>query len=299
MLDKQEALVPVNSGSMTRANTDEMLIRLFLGTKSSPNTRLTYETAIAQFLAFVGGRTLASITLDDLVEYKEHTQVTFASAHTRKLKLNAIKSLLSFAVKVGYVRFNVGAAIEAEKAGNRLAERILSEAEVLNILNTTKKLRDRLVIQLLYASGGRVSEIANLKWKDVKQNGESGQITVVGKGNVERAILLSKKTFGALMDFKPFHSVDVDFVFLSQRNKAEKNGLDSSAIWRIVKNAGERVGLDNVSPHFFRHSHASHALDRGASIVLVKDTLGHANIATTNGYLHAKPNDSSALHLAV
>jgi len=293
------ALEPTASTSMTRANTDEKLIRLFLGTKSSPNTKLTYETAITQFVEFIGGREIATVTLEDLVDYKEHIQIAFASAHTRKLKLNAVKSLLSFAVKVGYVRFNVGAAVEAERAGNRLAERILSEAEVLNILNNTKKLRDRLVIQLLYASGGRVSEIANLKWKDLKQNGESGQITVVGKGNVQRSILLSRNTFKALMQYKPKDAVDTNYLFVSQRNKTEKHNLDSSAIWRIVKNAGEKVGLANVSPHWFRHSHASHALDRGASIVLVKDTLGHANIATTNGYLHAKPNDSSALHLSI
>ena len=175
----------------------------------------------------------------------------------------------------------------------------MTEAEVLNILNNTKKLRDRLVIQLLYASGRRVSEIGNLKWKDVKQNGESGQITVVGKGNQERAILLSKNTFRALMQFKPNDAVDADFVFLSQRDKADKNGLDASAIWSIVKSAGQRVGIVDVSPHFFRHSHASHSLDRGANIALVKETLGHANISTTNLYIHAKPSSSSALYLAV
>jgi integrase/recombinase XerD len=71
-------------------------------------------------------------------------------------------------------------------------------------------------------------------------------------------------------------------------------------IWRIVAKAAQRAGIEgNVSPHWFRHSHASHALTRGASVALVRDTLGHESLTTTSKYLHAKPTDSSSLHLAV
>ncbi len=73
-----------------------------------------------------------------------------------------------------------------------------------------------------------------------------------------------------------------------------------SAIWRIVRKAARRAGIEsNVSPHWFRHAHISHALDRGASMALVRDSVGHSSVSTTNGYLHARPNDSSALYLAV
>ncbi|MBI1249344.1 tyrosine-type recombinase/integrase, partial [bacterium] len=78
----------------------------------------------------------------------------------------------------------------------------------------------------------------------------------------------------------------------------KKGHLDESAIWRIVKKASERAGIDkDVSCHWFRHAHASHALDRGCPIHLVQATLGHASISTTGRYLHARPTDSSGNYL--
>ncbi len=75
---------------------------------------------------------------------------------------------------------------------------------------------------------------------------------------------------------------------------------DKSAARRIVRQAAARAGIDgHVSPHWLRHAHASHALERGAPVALVRDTLGHSSVGTTNGYLHARPNDSSARYLAV
>ena len=73
-----------------------------------------------------------------------------------------------------------------------------------------------------------------------------------------------------------------------------------AAIWRIVRKAARRAGIEgDVSPHWLRHAHASHALERGAPMALVRDSMGHSSVSTTNGYLHARPNDSSALYLAV
>jgi integrase/recombinase XerD len=74
----------------------------------------------------------------------------------------------------------------------------------------------------------------------------------------------------------------------------------ASRVWQIVREAAQRAGIvGNVSPHWFRHSHASHALERGASVALVRDTLGHSSLQVTSRYTHAKPDQSSALHLAV
>ena len=76
--------------------------------------------------------------------------------------------------------------------------------------------------------------------------------------------------------------------------------LKANAVWRIVRKAARCAGLEgDVSPHWFRHAHISHALDRGASMALVRDSVGHSSVSTTNGYLHARPNDGSARYLAV
>ncbi|MCB0113995.1 MAG: tyrosine-type recombinase/integrase, partial [Caldilineaceae bacterium] len=89
---------------------------------------------------------------------------------------------------------------------------------------------------------------------------------------------------------------DDEAVFRSQKGGA----LDPSQIWRIVRAAAQRAGIvGHVSPHWFRHSHASHALERGASVALVRDTLGHSSLAVTSMYTHARPTESSALHLAI
>jgi integrase/recombinase XerD len=92
------------------------------------------------------------------------------------------------------------------------------------------------------------------------------------------------------------HSKIDDPVFRSKRG----NHLDPVQAWRIVRAAAKRASIEgNVSPHWFRHSHASHALERGATVALVRDTLGHSSLAVTSMYVHAKPDDSSALHLPV
>lgn len=282
-----------------RATNDGMLIDVWLRNKESAHTRKSYKASVAQFQTFIGGKLLAQVSLEDLLEYKEHLAATYSSRATQAAKLDAVKSLLTFGQESGYLVFNVGSAIKSAKVPNTLAERILSEEQVLQLVNAPKRQRDRLLLRLLYASGGRVSEIANLKWKDVQPNGQSGQITVTGKGEKTRAILLKPETYKMLLSIKPEDAQSNDFVFLSQRNKADKNGLDDTAILRIVQKAGEAIGIPDVSPHWLRHSHASHALDRGASIVTVKETLGHSNISVTNKYVHAKPNESSALHLAI
>ena len=117
----------------------------------------------------------------------------------------------------------------------------------------------------------------------------------VGKGGKTRVVLLSRTTWRALAALRGGAGTD-DPVFWSRKSGA----LDPSAVHRVVKAAAERAGLDPaVSAHWLRHAHASHALDRGAPIHLVQATLGHASVATTGRYLHARPSESSSKYLAV
>jgi len=91
-------------------------------------------------------------------------------------------------------------------------------------------------------------------------------------------------------------------VFQSQRRRGQegRNGqLDRSAVNRIVRRAGRLIDLPHLSPHWLRHAHASHALDRGATVAVVRETLGHSSIAVTSRYLHAKPGESSGLYLGI
>jgi len=120
-------------------------------------------------------------------------------------------------------------------------------------------------------------------------------VTVFGKGGKTRTVLLPADVWRDLVSLRGNASLE-DPVFRSRRGRH----LDPSAVFRIVRRAAERAELEggaNVSPHWLRHAHGSHAIDRGASLPEVQSTLGHGNIATTSGYRHARPNTSSGLHL--
>lgn len=273
-----------------QATTDLQLIALWLHGKS-PHSQRAYRADVEKFTAHVA-KPLQAVTLADLQSFVDSLN---GSDNTRKRIVSSVKSLFTFGQKLGYLQFNVAAALKAPKPKNALAERILSESEVLAMITLTTKSRDKVLLTLLYASAGRVSEICGLTWADVQPSGNSGQVTLYGKGGETRAVKLSKATWKTLQALRGDAGAD-EPVFASQKG----GRLDASQVWRIVRNAAKRAGIDgNVSPHWFRHSHASHALERGASVALVRDTLGHSSLQVTSRYTHAKPDTSSALHLAV
>ena len=291
-----------------QAHNDQQLIALWLHGKSAHSQR-AYMVDVEKFFGYVGTPLVWFETVwnDDTGkmetrrrEIKLETLQAFSdtlkgSANSRKRIVSSVKSLFTFGQKLGYLQFNVAAALKAPKPKNTLAERILSESEVLTMIALTTKERDKVLLRLLYASAGRVSEICGLCWRDVQPSGDSGQVTLFGKGGDTRAVKLSKETWKALQSIRNGASADAP-VFASQMGGA----MVASRIWQIVREAARRAGIaGNVSPHWFRHSHASHALDRGASVALVRDTLGHSSLAVTSRYTHAKPDQSSALHLAV
>jgi integrase/recombinase XerD len=178
---------------------------------------------------------------------------------------------------------------------NKLAERILGEADVMRMIALEPQLRNRTLLTVLYAGGLRVSELCALTWRDLAARDDAGQATVFGKGGKTRAILFSTTTWKALEAVRDATILEGP-VFRSRKGGA----LDRAQVHRIVKAAAMRAGLSaDVSAHWFRHAHASHSLERGAPIHLVQATLGHASVATTGRYLHARPTDSSARYLGV
>ena len=221
-------------------------------------------------------------------------QITLSgSDNSKRVAVGAIKSLFSFAKQLGVISTNLGILVKSHKAKNRLAERILTEEEVKKIISAVTNRRDRAIIRLLYFGGLRVSELCNLKWRDLKARGDAGQITVFGKGDKTRVVLIGTSVWQELQQLKQNAKKD-EPVFVS----AKGGHLCRSMVFHIVKNAAGRAGLEsNVSPHWLRHSHASHSLDRGAPIHLLQKTLGHSSVTITEMYLHVRPTDSSSLYL--
>ena len=283
------------TATATDAVTDEQLIAVWLRTKRSDNTRKAYTADVTRFRSYVP-KPLARVSVDDLAAFQEHLSASHLAASSQARILRAVKSLLSFGARVRYLPFDVGKAIAVQSPKNRLAARILSEMDVLRMIDGELNRRNHALLRLLYATGGRVSEIVALTWADIQENPRGGQVTLYGKGGKTRVAVVSAVTYRELLDLRGEAADDAP-VFVSRTGGGH---LHPSQVHRIVRAAAERAGINgNVSPHWLRHSHASHALDRGANIAVVKDTLGHSSIAVTNAYLHAKPGDSSGLHLPV
>jgi integrase/recombinase XerD len=288
MVVAPSGLGPAHDGAQ-----DAQLVALWLSLKTSSRTRRAYAAEVARFVAFVQ-KPLSWVTLTDLQVWGEHLGQGSLKPASQNRAMTALKSLLSFAQETGYVPFNVGAAVKLRPHRDGLAQRILEESEVARLIDAAPEGRDRVLLKMLYVSGVRVSEVCGLKWCDAVTRQEGGQITVFGKGAKTRAILLKPKIWQQLLSIKG-EAKAVDPVFRSRKGAG---ALDVSQVRRIVYDAAKKAGLEQkVSPHWMRHAHASHALDRSAPIHLVQATLGHASVSTTGRYLHARPTESSSFYL--
>lgn len=288
---------------LTEAATDGHLVQLWLRTKRSAHTQRAYLRDATQFLQHAAVP-LHEVRVEHLQAYSDDLYAREYADTTRARKLSAVKSLFTFAHTVGYLPFNAGAVLAQVSVRGRLAERILPEAQVQRILALETHPRNHPLLRLFYATGARVSELCALKVRDLQARTErrsgrpAGQITLFGKGGKTRAVLVSADTWATLLPLIEQASSDAPVFRSRKRRHAGQNTgghLDPSQAWRIVRGAAQRAGIDHaVSPHWFRHAHASHALDRGAPAHLVRDTLGHGSLLTTNQYTHARPDQSSS-----
>ncbi|WP_245615362.1 tyrosine-type recombinase/integrase [Muricoccus aerilatus] len=285
------ASVPALPASPVQATSDDHLIQLWLHERSRHTVR-AYEADARAFLSHAA-KPLQAVTLGDVQAYGG-SLVHLATA-TRARRLGAVKSLVAFGHRLGYLAFNVGASIRLPAIKATLAERIIGEGDVLALLALERQPRDKALLSLLYRGGLRISEAVGLRWRDLAlRSDEGGQITVFGKGGKTRTVLLSAKTWSLLETIRPNTAASDAPVFLSR----EGNPLSPQQAHNVVKRAAARAGISPaLSAHWLRHAHASHSLDRGAKIHVVQATLGHSNVATTSRYLHARPTESSSLFL--
>jgi len=279
-----------------RADAMQALLTSWLHGRS-PHSIRAYQANIARFLAHAR-QPLTAVMLADLQGYADSLAAAGLAPASQARMLAAVKSLLSFAHTTGYLPYNPGRGLRLPGVRGRLAERIPSEEDVLSLLAHEPNRRNHALIRLLYAAGLRLSEACALCWRDIQPRGNAGQVTVWGKGEKERAVLLTEGTWRELMALRPRDASPDAPVFRSRQGMP----LSPSQAWRVVKAAATRAGLASAptfSPHWLRHAHASHALDRGAPISLVREGLGHASLATTSRYTHARPGDGVGTYLPI
>jgi site-specific recombinase XerD len=273
-------------------NDDRDLVELWLSLKTSDHTRRAYAFEAGRFLTALG-KPLSGATLRDVQDWAAGLERGIKPA-TLNRSLTAIKSLFAFGHETGYLPFNVAVAVKLRPRRDDLAQRILDEDAVAQLIAAAGEGRDRVLLKLLYVSGARVSEICGLRWRDTVARQGGGQVTLYGKGGKTRTVLLRENVWGELMGLREGSDAG-EPVFQSRKGRGQ---LDPSHVRRIVYAAARKAGLaQKVSPHWMRHAHASHALDHHAPIHLVQATLGHASVATTGRYLHARPAESSSFYL--
>lgn len=267
------------------AVSDSHLVTLWL-TGRPESTVSVYQPVVEAFVVSMLPKGVRDLTVADVIEWSDGL---VGATATRARLVSTIKSFLSFAWRTGYTSINVGRMLKCIKVIDKLTEKWMDEDQVRSVVAAAPEGRDRALVRLIYVGGLRISEASKLRWIDVTP----GRVAVVGKGAKARTVVVSTSVTDALMATKGLDAAPTDPVFVSYTGRS----LDVRNAREIVYKAAKRAGL-KLSPHWLRHAHASHAVDRGAPLNLVQRSLGHANVSTTSRYLHARPNSGSSTFLA-
>ncbi len=295
---------PIGAGRFvhTKATNDQALMMEWLGGYDG-HTRRAYERIGHRFLEALD-TPLRDAAVEDYRRAVDTLAIkpdgSEASNATKATYTATIKSFLGFAHQLGYIAFNAAPLIKVKKAQRDLAKRIISEIDIGLLITNSETTRERLLVEVGYYGGLRVSELVNLKWGDlIERDCDRLQIaSLVGKGGKVREVLLPAGVSRRLRSCRGDAPANA-FVFQGEGNRTSQHGgIGVRTALNIIKAIARRAGLsDAISPHWLRHAHISHALDNGAPVSLVSQSVGHADMKTTSIYAHARPGDSSGLYL--
>ncbi|MDM8111653.1 site-specific tyrosine recombinase XerD [Phascolarctobacterium faecium] len=261
----------------------------------SANTRQAYERDLRLFcktLGFKNSDALVNVSREQITGYMTQLKEKGLAAATIARKLAAIKAFYRFMTAEGYMDANPAEVVEAGTKGIKLP-RVLSEDEVVRLLNqpditTAEGFRDRTMLEVLYATGMRVSELINLTMERVDLNMK--YIIAFGKGSKERIVPLGSVAAEFLQQYlekvrpKLTHAGrNTNIVFLAFGG----HELTRQRFWQIIRAYGRKANINKaLTPHILRHSFATHLLDNGADLRSVQELLGHSDISTTQIYTH-------------
>ncbi|MDR1514347.1 MAG: tyrosine-type recombinase/integrase [Synergistaceae bacterium] len=273
---------------------DEFILYMDSTLGRSNNTVVNYAVDLAQFADYAetgGVVSASSLDMGFLRGFIRELSGYGFSASSIARKLSAIKSFVKFLVERGILDRDISAGLRGPKLRQGLP-RALAYEDMMKLLDegvrgNKKELRDSLILELLYGSGLRVSEVTALDWEDVDIS--ERWLRVSGKGSKERLVPFGRESQRLLTRWKdemsfaglPFEGAFP--VFCGGRAGADR--LTERTIHRMVVSAARVVGLFGVTPHTLRHSFATHMLENGAPLRVIQELLGHESLATTQRYL--------------
>jgi len=254
------------------------------------NSIESYQTDLARLSGWSAKNELdlEKLTRQDLREWLMDLAAEKLSENSKRRMISAVRGFYKFLMFDGHVASNPADDLVAPQKGVYLP-RFLNQAEIEILLSqpdvsTEAGLRDRAVLELMYACGLRVSEVVNLKLGDADL--DAGILTCTGKGNKTRRIPIGTSAVEWLKSYlalrRRHENVEVDNLFVTPGGRP----LDRQLIHGFIKQCAEKCGLRGISPHTLRHSFATHLVQNNADIRSVQQMLGHADISTTQIYTH-------------
>ena len=273
---------------------DQFLNHLSIEVGLSANTIESYRRDLERYIKFLQEKKIYSV--DRITEEHITNFIGFLSgkrlaANSIARKLSSIRRFHKFLVTEGYSNFNPAGALETPKLWRKLPT-VLDKEEMKKLLgkptlDTPLGLRDKAILEFLYATGVRISELIKTKRKDLLSEVEL--VRVIGKGQKERIIPIGREALRSvgkyLQEARPqlANELSEDVLFLNRRGRP----FSRMGLWKILRKYVNKAGIKKkVSPHTIRHSFATHLLKGGADLRAVQEMLGHADISTTQIYTH-------------
>ena len=268
---------------------DMFYLYLKTNKKYSMNTINAYLRDIEEFTDFINK--VINITDEDISLYLAHLyNDNKLSKSSISRKLSSLRTFYNFLVKEGIIEYNYFVNINNPKKGLVLPK-FINEKDITDIFDVCMGddpilERDRLIIEILYSTGIRVSELINIKLSDI--NFYNNEIKILGKGSKERIVIFNDTCRDALNKFikegrKKLYKKDSEYLFIGRNN----GHISSKYVRDIINKIKVKAGIDGkISPHVFRHTFATDMLNNGADLVSVKDLLGHESLNTTSIYTH-------------
>jgi len=268
------------------------------------NTIISYQEDINAYIDFLRGTHIDSFSLtkkNDITDFMLSQKDKGLASNSVARRLAAIKAFYRFLVRERILKADPSNLIDSPKLWKKIPQTLsANEVDALlsqpNIRNR-QGIRDKAVLETLYATGMRVSEAVNLKTDNV--NLGVGFLRCIGKGNKERIIPLGRKAMSSIKRYlevsrpQQLKNKENDFLFLNRFGKK----ISRQSLWKIIKRYAREARIKKpIRPHILRHSFATHLLERGADLRSVQEMLGHANISTTQIYTHISKERLKAIH---
>jgi len=268
------------------------------------NTLLSYREDLKYYAEFLSGKkidALSKTSRNDIINFMLSQKDKGLSANSVARRLAAIKAFYRFLVRERVLKEDPTSLIESPKLWKKIPETLsLNEMNALLLqpnIKDAQGIRDRAVLEALYASGMRVSEATGLKVDNVDL--DIGFLRCIGKGRKERIVPLGKKAVSSIRRYleaarpKFLKNKESEFLFLNRFGAK----ISRQSLWKMIKKRAAEAGIKKpISPHSLRHSFATHLLEGGADLRAVQEMLGHADISTTQIYTHINKDRLKAIH---